>query len=496
MDHLRRLIWFSVGVLIAFVFGLSTATAQTIPATRTESASLAPFSGAAIVAGQAETPTAAQCIHPDPFAACRTFTNGCYQGTTYCLNNRVPDTINGSSNCTGQDSRPVLGHVKTCSLPRRCTSPAVLEGTVCATYTCPNGYNLSGTNCVPVAPGTCPTGKVYKNNACACPSSRDEATEAGVPEVVQNAASGFPSNPACVSGCSFSVAWQVCATRTGQPRQCWGEVTGASGSTCTPPATDGPGSTPPNDPVRDCIDKGMTYGTVNGVGTCLPVGTPGTPTTATGPTGTTTTTNPDGSTSTTTTQTTRDCNSLGTCTDTTTTTTTTRNAQGQVTGTTTSTSSTTQPPGTRGLPGATGGGMGDDPADEDPSSFGGSCGGFTCSGDAIQCAIASEQHRRNCETLGARTNATQAATDQAVNDAVAGTGLGENFLPRTTVDMATINTGERINAGSCPGSQTISTPVGAFTLDLGFLCSPLQWFGWIILAASLLVAGRITFEGV
>lgn len=51
------------------------------------------------------------------------------------------------------------------------------------------------------------------------------------------------------------------------------------------------------------------------------------------------------------------------------------------------------------------------------SKFGGSCsGGFTCDGDAVQCAIAQEQYKRNCTFLEVDNN-----TSSDYNKAVAGT---------------------------------------------------------------------------
>lgn len=56
------------------------------------------------------------------------------------------------------------------------------------------------------------------------------------------------------------------------------------------------------------------------------------------------------------------------------------------------------------------------------STFGGSCGAFSCDGDAIQCAIAREQHQRNCEFFEDTKALPQVGVGQGATD---GTGSGD-----------------------------------------------------------------------
>lgn len=127
------------------------------------------------------------------------------------------------------------------------------------------------------------------------------------------------------------------------------------------------------------------------------------------------------------------------------------------------------------------------------SSFGGACGAaFTCDGDAIQCAMAKEQHRRACEW---------AQVDEAVvteGGAAAGAGLRPEGHPFANVDASTfalsslLDDSNPLSAG-CPVDQSFSVAGHAVTIPFGSLCTPLTIMGHIAVAFAFVAAFRIVF---
>lgn len=126
------------------------------------------------------------------------------------------------------------------------------------------------------------------------------------------------------------------------------------------------------------------------------------------------------------------------------------------------------------------------------SSFSGSCGAFTCGGDAIQCAIAKEQHTRNCELFAASE-----ASARGLAAATAGDRPGDH--PRngiTSVSMANGFDQTNLLSGSCPGDQTI--PIGggkSVVLPWSKLCEPAAMLGNVLVGITALACLGIVFKG-
>jgi hypothetical protein len=128
---------------------------------------------------------------------------------------------------------------------------------------------------------------------------------------------------------------------------------------------------------------------------------------------------------------------------------------------------------------------------DDDSSFGGSCsGGFTCSGDAVECAIAQETYRRNCQTLE-----PAGAGDPAVQAAAAGDQ--PSWHPAKNGQSVNLGSGfdqTNIVSGSCPADQTIQvshfTPV---VIAFSKLCQPAEWLGNILVGLAALACLGIVF---
>lgn len=130
------------------------------------------------------------------------------------------------------------------------------------------------------------------------------------------------------------------------------------------------------------------------------------------------------------------------------------------------------------------------------SKFGGGCGAFSCEGDAIQCAIAREQHTKNCILFTTTTplsdlgNAAAAGTDSGVTDNPAKT----SNRAAVAVD-GTLNTSKSI-AAACIPDLTVQILAVSLTVPFSKLCPYMEIMGQIVIAFSLIAGGRIVSGGV
>jgi len=226
---------------------------------------------------------------------------------------------------------------------------------------------------------------------------------------------------------------------------------------------------------------GQVQGEVNGTTVCVASGT-----NSQSGTTTTTTTGPNGETIKTETRTDT------TCTD------------GKCKETTTTTTTTTPPNG--GAPTVTVGEPVEGPeqdqlsfCQENPglaickdTAFSGTCGNVTCTGDAVQCAMAREQSKRACELMDASTEQTQLALS-AINGGLA----GEH--PRSPGNGPVIGLGGAIDqtnllSAGCPTDVSFSLGGNAMSLPLSQLCTPLQLLGNALVGITMLAAVFIMFR--
>lgn len=116
------------------------------------------------------------------------------------------------------------------------------------------------------------------------------------------------------------------------------------------------------------------------------------------------------------------------------------------------------------------------------SFFAGSCSAsFTCEGDAIQCAIAREQHIRNCELFESET--PQSELGEAM---VAGTDDGAKFNPSQLANREIVNVSASLDAsnGGISGSVqdvVIAVPDGSITLPFTSWIPFLEICGYFVL---------------
>lgn len=290
------------------------------------------------------------------------------------------------------------------------------------------------------------------------------------PKINQKSQFSLPTdsaNTVCFQGCNHRTQDSICLIE-GSTQTCY--ITGFNlGTTCTTPVTESPTTT-----AFDCIKKGQASGTVNGMTVCVPLGTAGAAPTTTKVNAAKSTTTAAGTSSTSTT-TTNNNNKV-------TTTTITTAANGTQT-----TESKEQDKNSF--------------CEENPNSkickdekskFDGACSsGFFGEGDAIQLAIAKEQHNTNCELF--KKENPISTTGQA---AMAGTDTGTSANPSKTENRQIVNVSDMINEGSGIGGGTfqdkfIPLKGQGITLPFSKLNFIVQLLGSFLLAGAYLNAARI-----
>ncbi|HEY9024436.1 MAG TPA: virulence factor TspB C-terminal domain-related protein [Burkholderiaceae bacterium] len=354
-------------------------------------------------------------------------------------------------------------------------------------------------------PNSHPDPSVPNNAACKCASGHTTSGNASCRETTDAdcGAAGTASSEsddavyprgsgggACVNGCKLHGGSSACSGS-----QCY--VTGPyqnTGQACNSSQN----STPADPNASACAKQGMGVGTVNGVSVCVPAT----------------------STSHTTTSSTQATSASGVSSSSTTTTETTDNGDGSTTTTTTTTRSdgstrtttTTGPTPSGAASGAGGNGTGADVATfckanpNSPlckvSSFGGTCSSaFTCDGDAVQCAIAKEQHERDCAFFDPASTGQQGADqvnkfNQAVQD-----GDVPSWSPSSSgaqssapLDMASGISTDRTWGSSCVADQVINLVGGqSVVIPWSKYCDALQLIGKMVLACTWLVCAFVVF---
>ena len=261
----------------------------------------------------------------------------------------------------------------------------------------------------------------------------------------------------------------------------------ANGTVCT---TNGTGA---SEPVKDAPIKcsaGMCSGTVNGVEICVKCAQ-----TDNATAGTISTTNSDGSKTevTTTSSVTCDNNS---CTTTNNYTTTTTPAGGGTPTTQTKSDSSTESKDSYCAKNPTAA-----ECKENKSSFAGSCdAAFACEGDAVQCAMAKEQHKRNCEieksafaeSMRVRAEGVSWETPQSEKDAINLNGaknikVDEKF----TLNMQTVASKLTTAGGAtCPTGQGVDFFANHVEISYEIPCR----FATVIRAFVTLAAAFVAFR--
>lgn len=351
---------------------------------------------------------------------------------------------------------------------------------------CNPGYYANGPVCVQSAPTPVPH---------PCPGVGTQSPDDGNQYTVGQG----PGGSFCHDGCSY---WPMAYTvpADGSPGMSYGpsistgQTCGANAGASGNPKGAQQGDEAPADNPLHCQDPTACPGTVNGTPVCVACGGAGGTTVSQG-----TSTAPDGSTApgdTVVKQTTN--NPDGT----TTTTTTTYHPDGSV-GTTVVVGKTGSSGGASGGGGSsagTGNCIGND-CGNGTDSFGGSCGGtFTCDGDAIQCAIAKEQHIRACQAFEPSTaggdwadGADKLSKAKADGDVPSWSPSHPGNAVETNFDWASTIDHSSSFASACPSD----VPVGStgLVLQLSSLCPYFGVLGTFIEAMTAIACAFILFKG-
>lgn len=137
-------------------------------------------------------------------------------------------------------------------------------------------------------------------------------------------------------------------------------------------------------------------------------------------------------------------------------------------------------------------GDGKDDEDGDKSSFGGQCAATQCDGDAIQCAIAREQYRRNCAMFDEKT-----PESELYHASKSKTGNQTGDLPgNTTIAFGAdkYDSTNLLGAGSCIGDVTVGVLGKSVTLEMSRVCPFLEWFRLALLAVGAVLWVVIVFR--
>jgi hypothetical protein len=330
---------------------------------------------------------------------------------------------------------------------------------------------------------SCPSGQAPNGlGVCTsqCPSAGSQSGSSGDAWGSTGAAGGN-GLAICVNGCLANSSGNG-SSDGGQTWTHWGPLT-YTGQTCSgAPGGSGPEANPRPSPPP----PGYCPGEVNG----QPVTVPCTQGTSRGPSTNTSGSSSDGGTSTGTTTQQTSC-SNGRCTTTTTTTTTTSGGAGGAGGTSTTSTSTEQ--GESEYCAANPGDRVNCSEEDGESSFGGSCASsFTCDGDAVQCAIARDQHIRHCQMFDTPNPLSEKGAP-AMNDQSRPADHPAN-------NGETVNLGggfdqTNLIAGSCPPNVSVSMMGHAVSLPISDVCAPATWLGNFLVALTALACLGIVFKG-
>lgn len=140
-----------------------------------------------------------------------------------------------------------------------------------------------------------------------------------------------------------------------------------------------------------------------------------------------------------------------------------------------------------------GNGTGD--GDGNGSGFGGSCGGgFTCTGDAVQCAMAKEQYSKNCKIF--EPQGTQEESAYAAGKGQTGNVTGDN-PNNAEVAVGEGISGDSIVGGSGAGMHDVSITVMGQSINVEFSkVNPyLGMIGNVMLLVAWVLAFRIVGRG-
>lgn len=392
-------------------------------------------------------------------------------------------TNTGGSCACNAPSVENASHTACVAAPFTCTPPQVLDatGTACTTPLVCTGHthkNAAGTACEPDTPqqicwSNAVLGSQYNQDREVILKGNQDTDHLCV------TTDGLGPGTGCTAKMDFAIKYALpdgTYVTNGIIRFDVGEPVGPGGTTCALTSSEKPVS-------NKCVNG--QPGKVNGVDVCIPFppGTTATTKTSGSTTGNTPSGNPvDIKTDTVNTCTGASCNSV-------TTTTVTTNINGTVT--TNSSSVTTSAPKSDFCTVHPRDNQCGQSGDGD-SSFGGSCqSGFQCNGDGLQCAIAKEQHKRNCEMFVNKTD------ESALYDSAKAQDQTKSVVQETEVNISSsmFSSTNILGGGACIADKSVVIAGHSLTLPFSKVCPYLEYIGYLNLALAFLLAARIVSRG-
>ena len=136
------------------------------------------------------------------------------------------------------------------------------------------------------------------------------------------------------------------------------------------------------------------------------------------------------------------------------------------------------------------GGSGDGEDGDGDGKFSGSCeASFQCEGDAIQCAIALEQHKWNCTLTDLLTD-EDGYSDTFSQEKTDGRQAHER-VSNTSINVNDLNTSSIIGSGACVDDLDVQIMGQTLTIPFSILCPYLAAIGLFLKISSLILAAKI-----
>lgn len=402
--------------------------------------------------------------------------------------------INGGDYCGGTNQ--INGD---CYLMRKAAGPVWSTYYVTGALSCPADSTLSGSQCTctpPKVQNAAGTGCETENlcagfNGLVTPSTTNEARTSNMTTAGMSAAIGQTRNH-CVAGCVASGTVQAAfRANTGETTLIISDSK-FNGSSCDITAAPGSGeggtSVAQAEPTL-CSKSGKCPGQVNGLDVCVPCAASGTSSslntvkldTASPPAGSASGT-PGTSGTTTENKTEKTVCEGSKCT------TTSSSTKSNPDGTTSTAVVTADKPKSEFCK--------DNPRDKScldgGGSFGGSCeGGFTCEGDAVQCATAQAVNKQNC--IMNKPSSESALYD--IEKAKTGNQTG-NLPGNSTVSIGSgsFDSSDAIGGAACIADKSVVVAGKTIVIGFSVICPWLDNLKNILLAVSYLAAAGIVFR--
>lgn len=129
-------------------------------------------------------------------------------------------------------------------------------------------------------------------------------------------------------------------------------------------------------------------------------------------------------------------------------------------------------------------------------TWGGTCGSFSCDGDAVQCAQAKGAWELACSLKVESTDTTVQAGTAAMAKTDESSIKAQLAGANTALDLASRLDSTSLfgTPGACPSDVTLTTGIGALVLPFSSLCPQLNLIGVAMMGLAYLIAAFVVFR--